>query len=128
MSLEDVFHQACEIAFTVFESLIREGEYLITKTSGWEDESIPVVPDSIPLDIIINAYKKKDVEHTSFYNLVQVTDNIVMIRGAQITTPLSTKNSIRIKHKTIGTKTYSIEAWDTDPASALYIVLLRSSE
>ena len=125
MSLEDVFHDACETVFTVFESLIRDGEYLVTKTDGWDDTSAE--PNSIPMDVIINAYSKKDVEQTSFYDLVQVTDLIVMIRGRQITTPLSTKNMMQITHKTLGVKLYSIEAWDTDPASALYVVLLRAS-
>ena len=125
MSLEDVFHDACETVFTVFESLIRDGEYIISKDSGWDD--VQAEPTVIPMDVIINAYKKKDVEQTSFYDLVQVTDTVVMIRGRQITTPLSTKNTMKITHKDLGVKHYSIEAWDTDPASALYVVLLRAS-
>lgn len=127
MALYDVFNNAAETVFKVFKSLILQGTYLESNATGWEERGAEPDPTPHLLDVIPSQMSKEDVERLSFSELVQPTDVVIMVRGRELTVPMKTSNFFKVAHKT-GEKTYSVEAWDTDPAEALYMILLRTAK
>lgn len=125
MGLADVFTAAVETAFTVFADFVKSGAYIVEPDeSGWTTSDVAV---ECEMDVIVNGLTQKDAQNTKFYAQIRETDTIVMVKGTDIS-----KNNIRVRnsdsfkviHKTY-TQLYEIVAHDTDPAEALYLILLR---
>lgn len=126
MSLYDVFHSAANTVFTVFKSLIVSGEYVQNISTGWED--VAPVPNTYPVDIILGAVSKEDMRQSRLYGLIQPTDVLALVKGSQIVFEIKTGNdTVKITHKSSQIVTYSVEGFDTDPAGAVYTVLLRNT-
>lgn len=125
MGLDQVFHKGVETAFKVFKSLQKDGQYIITPNeSGWDDSPSSV---SKEMKIIPSSFSQKDLKNLRFYSEIESDDVVIMIRGVDII-----DNGIRVRKGDqfqIAYKTYSqlydIKAFDTDPAEALYILLLK---
>lgn len=125
MSLLSTFHIAAKTAFDVFKSLQKDGTYIVKPVeSGWDDSDDPV---SVGLKVIPNNLSQKDLQNTRFYSEIQPTDTVIMVLGAEII-----KAGIRVRTSdeftiayTSYTQLYEIKAFDTDPAEALYLILLR---
>ena len=125
MGLDTVFSSAVDTLFVVFKDFVCKGEYSIAPVdSGWDDSPDPVTHE---MDVIVNGLTQSELKNTSFYSQIAPTDTVIMIKGSDIE-----KNSIRIRnsdsfkitHKTY-TQDYLIIDHDTDPAEALFLVLLR---
>lgn len=126
MGLQDVFIAAVEIAFQTFVDLVRPGIYKANPSgSGWEDGDD--VPIDYPMEVIVNGLGQKDLKNTKFYAQILETDTVIMVRGtdiAKMNNRVRKSDGFEINHgKYIGK--YSVEAHDTDPAEALFLLLLR---
>lgn len=127
MSLQDVFQNVAVIAFNVFSSLVRKGRYIVTPTeSGWGDAD---TPSTYEMDVIENGLSQDQKANTKFYSQIQPTDNIIMVKGVDII-----GNGIEVKNadefeidSRFGTKKFVIIDHETDPAEALFTILLREN-
>lgn len=123
MSLKNTFNKAAETVFKVFKSLIVEVDYTIITDDGFGT----VDRDEYTVDMIIDNFSERDVQFLSFSALIQPTDVKGLIRGKQLRDKGVTQYSTQdvIVKKDDGTE-YSIIAYNTDPAEALYTFLLRN--
>ena len=125
MSLLNVFHNAAKVAFNVFDSLKKEGVYIRnTIESGWDDSTDP---DNSPMDVIISSLSEEQLRQTRFYSEITPTDIVAMVLGKDIETHgirVRKSDNFRIYHRTYD-QLYEIIGFDTDPAEALYLLLLR---
>lgn len=118
MALIDVFTQAADTIFTVFESLIVDASYVTVEDDGF-DESVET---PYPITLIIDGFAERDVQFLSFSNLIQPTDVKGLVRGSELTSvKVSTQDVV-----TVGDERYAIIAHNTDPAKAVYTLLLRN--
>jgi hypothetical protein len=135
MSLKTTFHKAGKIIFKVFKSLLHKGHY-ISVSRGFDGDETEATP--APIDIIIDTFAERDTQFLSFYNQIQPTDVKGLVRGEQLSgVELSTEDKVRVgttaedypvydeeTGKWSG-KEYHVIAWNTDPAEAVYTLLLR---
>ncbi len=117
MSLRDTFHTAAATAFTVFASLVKSGMYTHVVDDGFSRTETEV-----PVNIIISSFDQTDIQKVSFAALIQPTDIQGLIKGSDLTLPLSSEGKM-----TVDSIEYGVVAHQTDPAEALYIVLLRKN-
>ena len=123
MSLKTTFINAAKTIFTVFSSLIVKVNYVVVVQDGFDVDT----ENEYAVDMIIDTFAERDVQFLSFSALVQPTDVKGLILGQDLRDKgvhkLSTSDLIvRIDD---GTE-YSIIAYNTDPAEALYTLLLRN--
>lgn len=118
MALYDIFHNAADTIFNVFKSLTHQAVYV----SKFEDGFDVVTTTELDIDIIIDTFSERDVQFLSFSQLIQPTDVKGLVRGKQLTSiELSTNDLVRVD----GTE-YTVVAYSTDPATAVYTLLLRA--
>ncbi len=122
MSLHTTFQKAAKTVFKVFKSLIVKVTYVVVVKDGFGTDT----RTEYSVDMIIDTFAERDVQFLSFSNLLQPTDVKGMIRGQNLrdvgVLSLGTEDIV-IRDDT-GVE-YSIIAYNTDPAEALYILLLR---
>lgn len=118
MALYDVFHKAANTVFKVFKSLIHEVTYNSIADDGWGNETTV----SKKVDMIVDSFTLEDIQTLPFGPDIQPTDVKGLIRGAQLLS-LTIRTSDTVV-KADGKK-YDVVNFTTDPASALYIFLLR---
>lgn len=128
MDLNNLFEEVTSTIFNVFSSLIKDGMYITMPVeSGWDD---PTQLNESPCRVIVDGLSQEDKKNTSFFTQIQPTDTIVLIEGKDIrSNSIEVKNSDQFKIL-FGTtwKNFTVEAHETDPAEALYILLLRSKK
>lgn len=115
MSLKDTFVNAAEIAFKVFASLVKPGVYTYIFDTGFDKTET-----SIDVDVIVSSFSQKDIQNVSFKALIQPTDLQGLVKGSDLTLPVTTEGVM-----VVDDVAYGIVAFQTDPADALYILLLR---
>jgi len=125
MDLNLVFKNAVDIAFTVFASLVKPGAYIVEpEEKGWDDTT---ENEPVPMDVIVNGLTQKQLRETRFYTQMEPTDTVIMVKGSDITEKgIKVRNSDKFSI-TFPTETtvFEIQANETDPAKALYLILLR---
>lgn len=127
MNLNLVFENAVNTAFTVFKDLIKKGKYISEPSeSGWGDDDPNV---EIPMDVIVNGLSQEDKKNTSFAAQIMPSDTIIMVKGVDIKNTVKKvksgdKFSLFLNDEWVE---LNIEAHDTDPAEALFLVLLREA-
>ena len=128
MGLAEVFESAVDTVFTVFVDAVKVGRYVIPPVdSGWGGTETSVKHE---MSVIVNGLSQEDKKNTSFYTQIQPNDTIIMVKGIDIR-----DNSIRVSNSdlfeidfTSYTDLFTIEAHDTDPVEALFIILLREKQ
>ena len=143
MALADVFISAVDTAFTVFSSVVKTGRYIINKEgSGWgestediippEGSGEPIIPAVDPkkeytMEVIVNGLSQDDLKNTRFFAQIEPEDTVVMLKGKDIVS-----NGIRVRNSdsfeidfASYTGSFTIISHDTDPAEALFLLLLR---
>ena len=146
MDLTKVFQNAVTTAFNVFSGLVKQGKYVITPSeSGWGTEVVipedpPVDPPEEPVDpppvpitelemgAIVNGLTQKDKANTSFFNLIEPSDTIVMVKGTDIKSlvpRVKVSDKFHLKLDGINWTEFNIIDHETDPAEALFLILLR---
>ncbi len=122
MSLHTTFQNAAKTVFKVFKSLIFKVQYVVVLKDGFDVDT----RTEHPVDMIIDTFAERDVQFLSFSNLIQPTDVKGMVRGQNLrdvgVSVLSTNDVIVRDDNGVE---YAIIAYNTDPAEALYILLLR---
>ena len=123
MSLNTTFQKAAEAVFAVFESLVYTVDYVVVEKDGFDIDS----RTSYRVGMIIDTFAERDVQFLSFSNLIQPTDVKGLIRGQELrdagVSVLSTNDVVVRDDNSVE---YSIIAYNTDPAEALYTLLLRN--
>lgn len=118
MALDQVFKDAAKTIFEVFSSLIYKATYKVIVDDGFETPT----ETTTPVDLILDSFAERDVQFLSFSALIQPTDVKGLVRGEQLSgIEVSTSDLV-----VIGGVVYSIIAFSTDPAKALYTLLLRN--
>ena len=116
MGLKDVFMQGAEVIFSVFNEAVHDGKYIVVNDDGFGSVS----EDSYDVKVILDHFTQDDVEHSSFYDLIQQTDSKGLILGKDLPNGMNTSNIIQI-----GTRKFTVVAFETDPMNVLYTLLLR---
>jgi len=125
MSLKDVLTSAVDTTFTVFADMVKPGKYTVNQEgNGFDDDVTPV---SYEMGVIVNGLSQSDLKNSKFFGQIQPEDTVVMIKGKDIT-----DNEIRVRNSdsfeiefTSYTSTFNVIGHDTDPAEALFLLLLR---
>lgn len=128
MGLNLVFENAVQTAFTVFKDFVKPGKYIVSaKDSGWGEAVVPV---EYEMEVIVNGLTQEDLRKTSFFTQIQSSDTIAMVKGKDIAS-----NSIRVRNVDkfeVQFKSYTtqfvIVEHETDPAEALFLLLLRETK
>lgn len=122
MSLKDVFHQGASTVFTVFKSLLHSVSYVVVTDDGFN----PIVRQHHPMKAIVDSFTAKDVQTLAFAELIQPTDVKGLILGSSLKgISVSTKDYLVDLDE--GNKEYAVVALSTDPAKAVFTLLLRSA-
>ena len=122
MSLHTTFQKAAKTIFTIFKSLIRQVDYTVVIDDGFTEAT----RTAHRVDMIIDTFAERDVQFLSFSNLIQPTDAKGMVRGQDLRDQGVSKLSTRdVVVRVDNGKEYAIIAYSTDPAEAVYTLLLR---
>ena len=128
MSLNDVFQSAADTIFKIFDSLTKPGYYVVREGTGWGEEDEEPDP-AHSMKVIVNGLTQEQVRNTKFFTQIQPLDTIIMVKGADIRT-----NDIVVKNSDVfkvvfgsDTKAFDIIDHETDPAEAVYLMLLREN-
>jgi len=121
MSLKDTFNDVADTIFEIFSSLIVQATYISVYSDGFDTDERTEYQN---ISMIEDTFSEKDVRYLPFYSLIQPTDIKGLIKGRELRdrgiVEYSTNDIIRV-----GDIDYSIVAYATDPAKALYTFLLR---
>lgn len=125
MSLLNTFKNAAKTVFNVFVSLQKDGYYISnTHESGWDDSDEAT---SHHMKILPSNLTEKELRNIKFYSEIQPTDTLIMVLGEDIIANgirVRKSDFFQINHSSYS-QLYEIIGFDTDPAEALYIILLR---
>jgi hypothetical protein len=118
MSLKNVFIRSARTVFKVFASLTHPAVYVSYTDTGFED---PIIRE-YPIDMIMDTFSERDVQFLSFSALIQPTDIKGLVRGEQLlNVEVATTDKVRVD-----TVDYHVIAYSTDPARAVFTLLLRN--
>jgi hypothetical protein len=121
MGLKEVFLNAVEVAFTVFEDAVKAANHVVTTDDGFVAEPVEVLT---PVRIILEAFSQEDIENLPFSKQIQPTDIKGLIPGVDlIGVEVKTSNDVSI----VDGDSYTLVAFTKDAYSALYTCLLRDS-
>lgn len=125
MSLRDTFLKAADTVFKVFRSIVHSAVYVQVTESTWAD--VPPTEVDHDVNVIIGSFGQDDIRTLSFSSFLQPTDMKGMIKGVELPRPITTRDLLRIPANDIfpAAREFSVVAWDTDPAEALFIFALR---
>ena len=118
MGLDTVFKNAATTIFDVFKDISYTANYVQKRDDGFGT----VTETTHEVTAILDSFAERDVQFLSFSRLIQPTDTKGMIKGEQLQFELSTKDELYIDDTD---ETYSIIAFSTDPAKAVWTLLLR---
>ncbi len=121
MAIDAVIKKGVNTIFKVLKSLVHSATFTAVSDDGFG--TITTVPYSI--DIIIDSFSERDVQFLSFSEYIQPQDVKGMIKGEQIPIFPSSKDYIEVAGTGIFSGKFSVIACTTDPAAAVYTVLLR---
>lgn len=117
MSLRNIFLSGVETCFSVFNEAVKTGTFSVVTDDGFTTSS--TVSDTIRC--IFEEFKEKDVHTLSFSELIQPKDIKGLLPFVDLVNcEMSTQGDI-----TFGSDKYIIVAYDVDPMSVLYTLLLR---
>lgn len=116
--LRNIFLTGIETSFSIFKEAVKTGTLTIEIDDGFTDTPVSI-SDSIRC--IFEQFTKKDVETLSFSDLIQPTDVKALLPFVDvINCTISTKGKILL-----GADEYTLVAYELDPMSVLYTLLLR---
>lgn len=116
MGLRRVFRKAASTIFKVFYDLQISGTYTDVVDNGFDLVSTEIYP----IIVIKDKFTKEDLKNLSFSKYIQPTDVKGLVEGVSVSFSLEIGNTI-----TLDSQIYTIVALETDPAEALWILLLR---
>ena len=118
MGLQSVFTKGVRTVFSVLSDAVHTATLQVNNDDGWGN----ITPATYSIRVIIDRFTQEDVDYTSFYDLIQPTDTKGLVPGEDITVDLKTDQQV-----IVGSDTFNIVAWETDPMKAMYTLLLRKT-
>lgn len=122
MGLADVFTTGVNTVFSILKDAVKKGYYVVNTDDGFGNTS----EAKYPVRVILDNFTQHDVEHTSFSDMIQPTDTKGLVPGEDVTVAMNTVNLLEVQTEQ-GTRNFNIVAYDKDPMSALYTLLLRDN-
>lgn len=121
MSIKTTIDKGVNTIFKVLRSLVHPATYVAVVKDGFSDNS----ETEYSVGVIIDSFSERDVQFLSFSDLIQPQDMKGLVRGAELPVSPSSKDYINVTDTSIFTGKHKVIAWNTDPATALYTLLLR---
>ena len=121
MSIKTVINKGVSTVFKVLKSIVYPAVYTTVQDDGFST----AVTKDYTVDVIIDSFSERDVQFLSFSELIQPQDVKGLIRGSQLPVYPSSKDFLVVTSTDASNGKYSVIASSTDPAFALYTVLLR---
>lgn len=119
MGLKNVLVKGVNTTFSVFADAVRNGQYAVITDNGFD-----IVSEVLhPVRVILDRFTQKDVERTSFYDLIQPTDTRGMIPGEDLPVAMNTSNALIVDERR-----FSIVAFEADAMGVLFTLLLRDTK
>lgn len=122
MGIKATFAKGVERIFTAFGDVVKEGIYVLTDDDGWGNVT---TISSNPMRVITDKFEKEDLEKASFSELVQHTDTKGLVPAVDFTSQSLIPKTGKVFK--VDDVEFTIEAFDTDPAEAMYTLLLRNT-
>jgi len=117
MSLRNIFLSGVETCFSIFNETVKTGTFSVKTDDGFNTTT--TLSDSIRC--IFEEFTENDVQKLSFSELIQPKDIKGLLPFIDMTNcEMSTKGDITFT----GDK-YAVVAYDVDPMSVIYTLLLR---
>ena len=121
MSIKTTIDKGVRTIFKVLKSLVHPAEYISVSSDGFSSNT----ETSVTVSVIIDSFSEKDVQFLSFSEFIQPQDMKGLMKGTDLQISPSSKDYLNVTDSSIYAGKYRIVAWSTDPAVALYILLLR---
>lgn len=122
MGLKATFAKGVEALFKAAGDVVKEGTYVLVADDGWDDAK---ETEYSPLRVITDKFTQKDVEASSFSELIQHTDTKGLVPAVDFTyNDIIPKSGNVFK---VNDVTFTIVAFEIDPADVLYTLLLRNT-
>ncbi len=119
MILKNTFINGVNTVFSVLNDAVHQGQYIVVTDDGFGN----VFEEYYTVRVILDKFTQKDVEFSSFHNLIQPTDIKGMIPGEDLPSSINTSNFLQIEDRK-----FTIVAFETDPLEVLFTFLLRDSK
>ncbi len=120
MSINTTIHKGVSTIFKVLKSLLYSAEYVDVVDDGFDRTEVIYT-----VDVIIDSFSERDVQFLSFSELIQPQDVKGLIRGSQLPVFPSSADVLIVGGDGPRSGKFSVIAFSTDPAGALFTVLLR---
>lgn len=120
MGLDATFKKGVDTIFTAFADISYSAIQSRIVSSGWDDDSDT---EDVSLVVIKSSYTKEDAQKTSFYELIEVTDSVLLVKAVDLDMGLEIDDTFTLTKAT--TESFRTVAWDVDPSDSLYQVLVR---
>ena len=120
-SLRNIFLKGVETIFKVFSEAVKTGTYVLVTDNGFVTASSA----SDNVRCIFENYMEKDVELLTFYKLIQPQDIIGLMPYVDL---INNKDKVGTQgYCVFGGSKYEIVAFELDPMSVIYTLLLRKN-
>lgn len=120
-SIRNAFLKGVETIFKVFVEAVKTGTYKVTTDNGFD------IPSTASDDIrcIFEKFTEKDVELLTFYKLIQPQDIKGLVPYVDL---ITNKDKMGTQGFCIFSgDQYEVVAFDLDPMSVIYTILLRKN-
>lgn len=122
MGVLKILTPAVNAIFGILVDAVKDGQYVVKTDDGFGNTS----EDKHQVRVILDNFTQHDVEHTSFSDLIQPTDTKGLVPGEDVPVAMNTVNLLEVSTE-YGVRIFNIVAYDIDPMSALYTLLLRDN-
>lgn len=120
-SIRNAFLKGVETIFATFIEAVKSGTYKLDTDNGFDTPTT----SSDTIRCIFENYREKDVEILTFYKLIQPKDIIGLVPYVDL---VNNKDKVGSQGYCIfNGKQYEVIAFDLDPMSVIYTLLLRSN-
>jgi len=121
MSIKTTIDKGVATIFKVLKSLVHPATYTSAISDGFGASTTTEYSTSA----IIDSFSERDVQFLSFSEFIQPQDMKGMVKGVDIPVSPSSKDYLEVTDSSIFAGKYKVIAWNTDPAVALFVLLLR---
>jgi hypothetical protein len=119
-SIRNTFLKGVETIFNVFDEAVKVGTYTLDFDNGFDD----IITQTDVTRCIFEKFTEKDVELLTFSKLIQPTD----IKGLMPSVDIVNVSEVNSQGRIVFTEgTYEVVAFDLDPMSVIYTLLLRKN-
>jgi hypothetical protein len=122
MSIKTTIDKGVSTIFKVLKSLIHSATYTAVSSDGFSTATTV----DYDISVIIDRFSERDVKFLSFSEFIQPQDLKGLVKGTDLAISPSSKDYVTITDSSIYAGKYKVIAWDTDPATALFVMALRS--